>query len=270
MVRKPCFSQKEGSLNASVRLHLRQSLGLLRSMALYWRPGRQKPLRRLYRQLIKPGDLVFDVGAHLGDRTAAFAALGARVIAVEPQPQLLRWLRRLVGHKRNVTILPQALGSQAGTAQLALSQTTPTVSSMATQWRERLHQTNQGFRHVRWEETLTVTVTTLDALIQTYGKPAFCKIDVEGFEAQVLAGLNYPIPALSFEFIADVLDQAVLCLSELQRLGNYEFNAIMGEQREFIWPRWQTASGIRQWLENGADGISSGDIYARLVSHPGD
>lgn len=248
-------------------IHFRQTLGLARSMLLYWRPGRQRPLRRLYREFIEPGDLVFDVGAHLGDRSAAFAALGARVVAAEPQPQLRRWLQRLVGHNPRVTIIPQALGGQPGTAQLAMSHATPTVSSMAGHWREQLQQTSDGFRHVRWEETLTVEVTTLDALIETYGKPAFCKIDVEGFEAQVLAGLSYPVPTLSFEFISGVLDQAALCLEHLERLGDYRFNVIPGEERAFIWPRWQDSIELRSWLEQGADGISSGDIYARLADN---
>jgi FkbM family methyltransferase len=253
------------TLSAYPTAHLRRTLGLLRSLAIYWRPGRQRPLRRLYRPFIQPGDRVFDVGAHLGDRTAAFAALGARVVAVEPQPQLLRWLRRLVGRRGDVVIVPQALGERCGTAQLALSHATPTVSSLAAGWREHLQRTTSGFRDVRWEQTLTVPVTTLDVLVQTYGMPAFCKIDVEGFEAQVLAGLSYPIPALSFEFINGALEQATLCLAELGRLGKYEFNAIAGEERSFLWSQWQTTARVRQWLDSGADGISSGDIYARLV-----
>ena len=45
-------------------------------------------------QFVKPGDLVFDIGAHLGNRTRAFVALGCRVVAVEPQPHVARMLRR--------------------------------------------------------------------------------------------------------------------------------------------------------------------------------
>ena len=75
-----------------------RAIGLARSLAVYYGiPGRQRRLRALYGQFVRPGDLVFDIGAHLGNRTRAFAALGCRVVAVEPQPHVARMLRTLVG-----------------------------------------------------------------------------------------------------------------------------------------------------------------------------
>ncbi|PXX92775.1 FkbM family methyltransferase [Marinobacter vulgaris] len=246
--------------------HLNRSLGLLQSLVIYRRPGRQRALRRLYGEFIRPGDLVFDIGAHLGDRSSAFAALGAQVVALEPQPQLLRWLRRLTRRQPCIVCLPLAVGRAPGEAELALSLRNPTVASLDSRWREQLRSTTAGFRHVRWEDSITVTVTTLDELIEQYGRPSFCKIDVEGFEVEVLAGLSQPLPALSFEFVNGTLEQALQCLQELERLGRYQFNVIAGEQRRFIRPSWQDPEALRQWLDAGADGIASGDIYARLVT----
>jgi FkbM family methyltransferase len=252
-------------LGVTVTDHLKRGLGLLQSFVIYRRPGRQKALRRLYREFIRPGDLVFDIGAHLGDRSSAFAALGASVVALEPQPLLLRWLQRLTRHQPGIVCLPMAVGRAPGSAELALSLRNPTVASLDSRWREQLRTTTTGFRHVRWEDSVTVTVTTMDELITQYGKPGFCKIDVEGFEVEVLAGLSQPLPALSFEFVNGTLGQAVACLEELQRLGSYEFNVIAGEQRRFIWSSWQDPESLRQWLGAGADSIASGDIYARLL-----
>ncbi len=240
--------------------------GYLRSALIYRRPGRQRGLRRLYAPFVSPGDLVFDIGAHLGDRTAAFASLGARVVAVEPQPDFARWLRRLERGRATVTVREAAAGPRPGVAQLARSARHPTLATLAHDWRDRIAHSNPTFRSVRWDETLEVPVTTLDLLIDEFGQPTFCKIDVEGFEAEVLAGLSRPLRALSVEFVRGSLDVGLACLDRLAELGVWEYNAISGERRDFRFDSWQTPETMRGWLGSGADGVSSGDLYARSVA----
>jgi FkbM family methyltransferase len=240
-------------------------LGLVRSLIVYRRPGRVRGLCRLYAPFVGPGDLVFDVGAHLGDRTAAFARLGARVVALEPQPHVRRWLERLTARGARVTVRPEAVGRAEGTAVMAVSRLTPTLSSLSTGWRASLPGANPTFRGVRWEESIEVPVTTLDILIETHGQPCFCKIDVEGYEADVLAGLTHRVPALSFEFVTGRLDVAVECVRRMEELGGYELNVISGEEREFVFSGWIDARRMIEWLGAGAGGASSGDVYARSV-----
>lgn len=207
--------------------------------------------------------MVFDIGAHLGDRSVAFAALGARVIALEPQPDLHRWLRRIARKHPSITVLASAAGAEPGTATLAISRATPTVSTLAERWRERIGRDNPGFRDVRWDDEISVPITTLDQLIQEHGRPAFCKLDVEGYEAEVLAGLSEPLPAVSFEFVAGVTDVAHDCVRRLAHLGSYEYNVVAGESRHFHFARWLPEKALVNWLTGGADGIASGDVYAR-------
>ncbi|WP_382326579.1 hypothetical protein ACFJGX_16620 [Hydrogenophaga sp. UC242_50] len=89
-------------------------LGLLRSFLVYRAiPWRGAQLRRFYRRFLPVGGLAFDVGAHAGNRVAAFRQLGARVVALEPQPDFVRLLGRRFGHDAQVALLPQALGSRA-------------------------------------------------------------------------------------------------------------------------------------------------------------
>ncbi|WP_017926819.1 FkbM family methyltransferase [Thioalkalivibrio sp. HL-Eb18] len=239
-------------------------LGTLRSMAIYWRPGRQAGLRRLYSVFVQPGDLVFDIGAHIGDRTRAFAALGARVVALEPQPQILLLLRKATARLSDVRIRREAAGPENGTAQLEVSRSHPTVSSVSRRFTREIAQRNRSFRNVSWDEQIAVPMVTLDQLIVDHGLPAFCKIDVEGLEAEVLRGLSQPIPALSFEFVAGAEEVTEDCLAHLTALGDYEYNLIVGEQRHFRFDTWQDAGAIRSWLEQHADRVGSGDIYARL------
>jgi len=229
---------------------------------MYRRPGRQRALRAFYGQWVGPGDRVFDVGAHVGDRSLAFAALGANVIAVEPQPHLAEFLRRLSTRHSRITVLETAVGASVGRAGMFVSRATPTVSTLDGAWKAALARDNPGFAGVSWDQRVTVSVTTLDRLIAEFGEPVFCKIDVEGFEREVLAGLSRPLRALSLEFVDGALDKAIACLDELQRLGRYRFNAVAGEGRAFIWDEWLDADAVRAWLADGAGGHSSGDLYA--------
>jgi FkbM family methyltransferase len=239
-------------------------IGLARSFFVYWRPGRQRALRRLYSELVHEGDLVFDIGAHLGDRSAAFAALGARVVALEPQPHVARWLRRIVGGNARIVVRPEAVGASPGDARMAISARHPTVSTLSDSWRESLARENAGFQGVRWDAAAQVTVVTLDDLIRSYGVPSFCKIDVEGYETEVLAGLSTPIPALSIEFVSGQLDVAAACVRRLRQLGPYRFNAVLGERRRFVLDTWVGPEAMESWLSAGAGGAPSGDVYARI------
>lgn len=241
-------------------------IGLMRSLVVYWRPGRQRGLRRLYRPLIRPGDLVFDIGAHLGDRSVAFVGLGARVVALEPQRRLLPWLRWFIGGDERVTVRALAVGRAKGSGRLAVSRRTPSVSTLSEEWRAGVVDANSGFRSVRWDRTEEVPVTTLDDLIAEFGLPKFCKLDVEGYEAEALAGLSEPIEAVSVEFVSGGLSVALACVRRLEALASYEYNAIAGEGRSYHFPEWATPDRVTEWLSGGAEGFSSGDLYARRIA----
>lgn len=244
--------------------NLQQQWGLLKSLWIYRRPGRLSGLMSLYRPLVPQGGLVFDIGAHLGDRTRAFRRLGARVVAVEPQLGPLSWLRRLHGRDSGVTIEALAIGRRPGQADLAVSPGHPSVATLSADWIDEVQAGHGGFDHVRWSERVGVEVTTLDALIERHGRPDFIKLDIEGHEAEALAGLSRPVAGLSFEFVRGALDRAFACLDRIDSLGPAAYNAVAGEQRAWRWPEWQASSVLRDWLGEGAEGLASGDIYARM------
>ena len=164
----------------------------MRSLRIYYGDRQHGPaMDRLYRRFVKPGDLVFDIGAHVGDRVAAFRRLGARVVAVEPQPALAKTLRLFYGRDPKVTIEAAAVGRQPGTIELNLNLDNPTVSTASTDFIAAAADA-PGWEGQAWSKRIHVPLTTIDALIATHGTPAFIKIDVEGFEAEALAGLTQP------------------------------------------------------------------------------
>jgi FkbM family methyltransferase len=212
--------------------------------------------------LVGPGGLAFDIGAHVGDRVCALRRLGARVVAVEPQPAARRALRLLFRRDPGVTLIPAAVGAAEGRMVLHLNTANPTVSTLSLGFIAAAEGA-PGWEGQVWDRTLEVPVTTLDALIARHGRPDFVKIDVEGHEAEVLAGLSVPVPALSFEFTTIQREVALAALARVAALGARVFAHALGEDHRIAPPGWVTAAEMAAILRALPDTANSGDIYAR-------
>jgi FkbM family methyltransferase len=241
---------------------LRTARGVLRSLRIYY-GGRHNraAMDALYARFVKPGDLVFDVGSHVGDRIAAFRRLGARVVACEPNPPLVKTLRLIYGRDTQVTIEPVAVGATPGQIEMRINVDNPTVSTASKDFL-KASEGAEGWQGQVWDKSIKVAVTTLDALIARHGMPAFMKIDVEGFEAEALAGLTQPVPALSFEFTTIQRDVAHACLKRCAELEFVRYNAALGESQQMVHADWQSAEAIGQWLADLPMSANSGDVYA--------
>jgi FkbM family methyltransferase len=213
-------------------------------------------VRGFFGQFVHPGDLVFDVGANDGRYTDAFVELGATVVAVEPNPPLAKVLRERF---RAVTVEEVAVGAETGSAELHLSEH-DILSTLSTEWmdiaqREKLSNEWSG-------ETITVPVSTLDALIARHGVPRYVKIDVEGYETQVLRGLSQPIATVSFEVQGPALQMAADCVGVLDRLAPYVFSVSPIDQHELA-TEWLPGTQVLERLP-GLIGERHGDVFARL------
>lgn len=237
--------------------------GIARSLVTYYGPfWRRRRMAAFYRQFLHPGDLAFDIGAHVGNRIRVFRRIGARVVAVEPQPDFVAVLRLLYGRDPTVAIEASGVGAKAGQGNLHLSSRTPTVSTFADSWISDV-QADRRFQRVQWDSTISVPMLTLDELIARHGEPQFCKIDVEGFEHEVLSGLSQPVPALSFEYIPVAAERAIDCIERISALGDYRYRHSRVETHRWAAGSWLEAEAmikILSVLPTYDD--RSGDVYA--------
>jgi FkbM family methyltransferase len=226
-----------------------------------WSGLRYASQESFYATLVGRQDTVFDVGANVGHRAQIFARLCRQVVAVEPQAQCVRHLRSRFMFSRNVHIEQVALGDREGSALMSESDS-HTISSMSERFIETVGKARFKDRH--WERQVRVEVKTLDQLIARYGLPKFIKIDVEGYEAQVLAGLTSAVRYLSFEFTPELMDEAEKCVARLHSISDgYLFNYCLGEDLNFVLDNHVTGAELTaSILPELARQGNFGDIYA--------
>ena len=237
---------------------------LRRSLSVYYGdPAHEQRMAALYARFVKPGDLAFDIGAHVGDRIGAFRRLGARVVALEPQPLCFRALETLYADDADVTLVEAACGAREGAVSLRVNSANPTVTTASPDFVAAADGA-PGWEGQTWDATAEARMTTLDALVSAHGVPAFAKIDVEGFEADVLAGLSRPLPALSFEFTTIQRDVAYRCLERLAALGDYRFDIALGESQTLTFGAWVSREDMAAHIAGLPDEANSGDVYGVL------
>ena len=209
-------------------------------------------------KLINKGDLYFDIGAHLGEKSKPFIKKKIRTIMVEPLPVCVKTLKRLYSKNSIVKIIPKGLGSKNTKKILSINKQMPTVSTFANHWKYG------RFSNLIWNEKTQIQITTLDALIKKFGDPQYIKIDVEGYELNVLKGLSKKSGIISFEITSEFFSDAIKCLKHLKKLSYNSFTFSIGEQKKFFsdWSDYKTIINLIK-KEIKKDKLFWADIYCK-------
>lgn len=217
----------------------------------------------LFSMFLNQDSLCIDIGANIGAKTKIFLATGAKVVAIEPQAECVEILERKYGDNKNFQVLRAAIGEQEGSANMHICSATSTLSTLSQEWME-VTKKHGRFAQYEWDKTEIVPVITLDKLIESYGVPEFIKIDVEGFEQQVIKGMTRPPRALSLEFAHEVLDSTFTCLGLLAELGQIELNYALGKEQKLVFPEWVGMEVLEGELRGLRKELSTwGDVYVR-------
>jgi FkbM family methyltransferase len=209
-----------------------------------------------YSNFIHKDDLVFDVGANHGEKSRVFLKLGARVVAFEPQPDCTEELEARCGRNRRLITVQAALGSMTGKRRFYVRENRA-VSGLIKDWEGEL------------ESEILVPTFTLDQMIAEHGKPLYIKIDVEGYEYEVLKGLSQPISYISFEYHLrkDGIEKAINCIHYISSLGELMINITPAENLILAYQEWLTKE---KFFEVFPDEISRqkdyryGDIFVKI------
>lgn len=216
---------------------------------------------RFYSKFIKKGDLCFDIGANNGSYTRYLLQIGAKVVCVEPQRECLKKLYEIYGNNKKVIIIGKAAGEKEQFSELFICEDSNYISTLSSKWREK----SRFSKNYIWTKTQKVEVTTLDNLIQEHGLPKFCKIDVEGFELDVLKGLTNSIPFLCFEFTRELFEDTKRCINHLISLGDVLFNFTKGKSIDFSLPKFVSEGKLYEEIDVIQDDLLWGDIYVRFL-----
>lgn len=207
---------------------------------------------------LAPGDIYFDIGANIGNTAENYIVNDVKTVLVEPQPQCIAKLHDRFSLNKNVEIIEAAVGSQTAKLPMKINTLSPTISTLNDQW------LNSRFKDLSWDKEIVVDVITIDHLVSEFGKPRYIKIDVEGYELEVLKGLSEKVGVISFEFTSEFIETTRECLDYLKKLGYTWFNFKVGTNDFFALKSWSSTEEVIEMLNLliTIDPLLWGDIYA--------
>lgn len=191
-----------------------------------------------YKSFLPSTNLLFDIGGYDGHKTAAFLHIAEKVVCCEPDPTNFKVLKiRFRQKQKRVFLENVALGAAEGVGTMFLHHEASAFNTLNPKFKDVTENDNlqKWSEKIKFQKSVPVTTTTLDKLICKYGLPYFIKIDVEGYELEVLKGLSQPVPYISIECLlpdfTEELQQNIQLFLHLD--GRAQFNIAVHEKLLF-------------------------------------
>ena len=209
-------------------------------------------------KFLKPNDLFFDVGAHMGDKSKELIKNNINVVMIEPQPICLDHLKKMYSDNSLVNIVPMGLGRSAQKMEMSINSNQPVISTLSEHWK------TGRFSNSKWDKKIIIDITTLDEIIRRFGNPQYIKIDVEGYEHEVLLGLTKKSGIISIEFTSEFINNTYKSIDYLISLGYLDFNFSEGERKKFS-TKWSDSEKIKKEIEKNIKNnkLFWGDLYCK-------
>lgn len=193
-------------------------------------------------------NLIFDIGANMGRKSFFFSKLSKNVFAFEPGDRLYNYLIRRFKNS-NVEIVNSALGSSISVAQYYQLEDNQAYNSLSEK-----HLKTTVYKNGISTNAITgkkVDIITLEKCIEDYGSPKYIKIDVEGYEEEVIKGLKRIIPIISFEAnLPDFKEETTRIINYLDELSSFEYRYNYTKDLSFILPEFISGEEMQKIIAN--------------------
>jgi FkbM family methyltransferase len=164
--------------------------------------------------------LVIDIGANVGNTVEEFLNSSEQVICFEPNPALVSHLKNRF-FKRPVVVDGRGVSNHRGKQIFKISNTN-TISTFSEDWIN-----NSRFTDLYdWKREVEVETITMDDIIDEYGIPDYIKLDIEGYEYEVLTSFSKLLPntVFAFEWAEEQKNKINLIINHLTNLGYNQFS----------------------------------------------
>jgi len=216
-----------------------------------------------YKELVKDLDnkLIFDIGANIGNKSYLFSKIAKQVLAFEPSKKCEFILKNRF-EKSNVTIINIALGSNKNVIDYFEVDNDSAYSSLSKKHIETIVK-GRNANNLYSITSKKVETDTIENYISKYGKPSYIKIDVEGYEIDVIKGLLQPVSIVSFESnLPEFRNETIESIDYLSNISNdvYLFNAY--SEGPFLFENFISKDQITEFVKTTQ--LRSVEIFAKL------